>query len=182
MITVKHFKKHEHSWLPFDCTVKYSTNRRSIQLSIHYNDVVIHCPQRTSIKKIQELVTDHQSWVDKKLTTKKTVPRIELASFDEDVILDRVDIWSKQMGLFPTKVRFSRAKTKWGSCSSQGVIALNSALLKAPLRVIDYIVIHELAHLKHMNHSKSFWELVAQYDPDHKASRKWLKVYGDQLM
>jgi predicted metal-dependent hydrolase len=183
MITVTPLKKHVHSWLPFDCTVKYSTNRRSIQLSISDNEsVIIYCPHATSLTVIKGVVKKYQHWVQQKLSQRSAIPAINPSRFDEDVILDRVAIWSQKMDLSPQKVRFSRAKTKWGSCSCKGVIALNRALLKAPLTIIDYIVVHELAHLTHMDHSKRFWKLVEGFYPDHKAARKWLKTYGDQLM
>ena len=95
-----------------------------------------------------------------------------------DILLDRVDVFAKQLQLQPQNMRIKRMKTRWGSCSSAGNINLNWALVMAPLPVMDYVVIHELCHLKHMNHSKTFWNLVESVCPDYKEYTKWLKDHG----
>jgi predicted metal-dependent hydrolase len=81
------------------------------------------------------------------------------------------------MNLPPRKVLLRGQTSRWGSCSSDEVITLNWKLLAAPLEVIDYVVIHELAHIRHMNHSSEFWALVAEYQPQWKTSRRWLKEH-----
>ncbi len=93
----------------------------------------------------------------------------------------RLQYLADMCGLHFSKIRYSNAKGRWGSCSTQGVISLNVALMNIPKEVIDYVLIHELAHTKHMNHSSSFWDLVESHYPDYKAARKQLKTYSPYL-
>lgn len=89
----------------------------------------------------------------------------------------KIKYWSAQMQLYPTKLSYRAQKTRWGSCSSLGHVSLNWKLILAPEFVIDYVVVHELAHLKHQNHSKRFWALVANYTEHTQASKGWLKKH-----
>ena len=93
------------------------------------------------------------------------------------ILLQRIELLSQRMNLRPSSVSFRPMNTRWGSCSSRGKIALNSYLIKAPTWVIDCVLVHELAHLQHMNHSEVFWHLVEMYAPAHKEADQWLKEY-----
>jgi len=86
----------------------------------------------------------------------------------------RLEAWASRMALQPTKVRFKHMRSRWGSCSSRGQIAINSRLVSAPDWVLDSVLVHELAHLRHMNHSRDFWALVAAYSPRHAEADQWL--------
>jgi len=79
------------------------------------------------------------------------------------------------------KFRLSSARTRWGSCSARGTISLTWRLIMAPPEIIDYVIIHELAHTREKNHSRAFWNLVAEQMPDYLRKRRWLKKYGFML-
>jgi predicted metal-dependent hydrolase len=91
------------------------------------------------------------------------------------VLLKSVELYSEKMNLKPSGLSFRAQKTRWGSCSSKGRISLNWKMVIAPREVIDYVVVHELAHLRYYNHSASFWSLVATQSPDYRVQRNWLK-------
>ena len=98
-----------------------------------------------------------------------------------EVITERVNHFSARYGFQPKQVKISSAKTRWGSCSANGTLNFTWRLVLSPLSVIDYVVVHELAHLRVRNHSRKFWQVVESIDPDYKTKRKWLREYGETL-
>ena len=87
---------------------------------------------------------------------------------------ERLAHWSAKVGVDFGRVSVRDQKTRWGSCSSKGDLSFNWRLVFAPQAVLDYVVIHELAHRREMNHSKRFWAIVAEYSPDYREHRRWL--------
>lgn len=85
---------------------------------------------------------------------------------------------SRNMGVDVPQLRFKETHTRWGSCSHAGAITLNWRLIHTPDEVIRYVIVHELAHRVHLNHSAAFWELVEEHDPDFRVHRGWLKRHG----
>ena len=83
-----------------------------------------------------------------------------------------------RMGALPAAVKVKHQARRWGSCTASGVISLNWQMVMAPPEVIDYVVVHELCHLKVHNHQREFWSYVGRHEPDYKKLRKWLRVNG----
>ena len=93
----------------------------------------------------------------------------------------RVEHYIVQTGGTYTRITIRDQKTRWGSRSSSGTLSFNYRLMYAPRKVLDYVVVHELCHITHMNQSKEFWDMVASILPDYKESRNWLKEHGKEL-
>ena len=93
----------------------------------------------------------------------------------------RIDYLSGVTSLKPSEVKVGSAKSRWGSCNAKGIINLSFYLLLCPTDIIDYVLIHEMCHLKYMNHSNAFWDEVEKYVPDYKKKRKWLKDNSEIL-
>jgi len=93
----------------------------------------------------------------------------------------RLKEMARKTGFKYQKFRLSSARTRWGSCSAGGTISLVWRLMMAPPEIIDYLIIHELAHTKEKNHSLAFWRLVEELVPDYKEKRRWLRVNGFRL-
>jgi predicted metal-dependent hydrolase len=94
----------------------------------------------------------------------------------------RMDLWAKRLGVTYTKLLVTDPARQWGSCSADNVIRLNWRLLMAPLELLDYVVTHELAHIRHKNHSPRFWNFLARAMPDYGPRRKRLRQMGSGLV
>lgn len=98
------------------------------------------------------------------------------------VLEERAKVLAAQHQLKYERIKISSARTRWGSCSSLGTLSFTWRLVMAPLPVIDYVVVHELAHLQEKNHSSRFWDKVAAMMPDYAARRRWLKENASRLV
>ena len=96
-------------------------------------------------------------------------------------LTERTEILGAMMGLVPKRIYVRALRSKWGSCWPGGSLSFSIHLIMAPPDVLDYVVVHELAHLKERNHSPRFWSLVAAYHPEFKARRAWLSAHGPWL-
>ena len=94
----------------------------------------------------------------------------------EQLFVRRVAHFAPLMNVVPRTVKLSEAKTQWGSCTAHGSVRLNVQLIKLPERLIDYVVVHELAHLRELNHSAAFWRVVESVCPDYASLRGELKA------
>ena len=98
------------------------------------------------------------------------------------LILERVKFFAELHQLQYEKIKITSARTRWGSCSPKSTLSFSWRLMLTPPEVIDYVIIHELAHTVHHNHSKRFWTLVEKFLPDYRARRKQLRQYGQQAL
>jgi len=133
-------------------------------------------PQRPALKFDQGFYLGH--------TAQKRAEALFMRWYKErafDVISERVNLFAAKYGLIPKQVRITSAKTRWGSCSPDGSLNFSWRLVMAPLDVVDYVVAHELAHLRVKSHSRRFWKVVEGIFPSHKAQRKWLREHGERL-
>lgn len=138
------------------------------------SDVIIH--EGTVTVYISPGLSDES----RKETIKEALIKWYEQHFSE-IVKERLKNYSLQLEAAPCKVVIKNQKTMWGSCSQKGNINLNWRLVMAPVEIIDYVIVHELCHLKVMNHSKDFWNLVASVLPNCEKSRKWLKANGYML-
>ncbi len=99
----------------------------------------------------------------------------------ELVLRERVEMWGTAMGLRARRVYVRNLRWRWGSCWLGGSLSFNYRLIMAPPRILDYVVVHELAHLSERNHSPCFWSLVALHVPEHRDARTWLRTFGPCL-
>lgn len=130
----------------------------------HNQHIIIHLPEDMSLNEPE---------ISRKITDVViSALRIEAKSY----LPKRLSFLADKYGYGYKRVRFSHASGRWGSCSSNGTISLNIALMKLPFELIDYVIIHELTHTRHMNHSHDFWALVTKADPDYKHHKRLLKI------
>ena len=99
----------------------------------------------------------------------------------QQIVNERINKYATYLDKKPEKVRVKELKNKWGTCTGKNSISINWRLVFAKTSIIDYVVVHELCHLKNKNHSKKFWKQVETILPDYKNSKEWLRVNSDSL-
>ena len=161
------------------------SDRKTLGLQVKDGRVIVRAPRRVTQQQIERFVREHEDWIQNALNRQAAkqaahpepteAERAEFIRLAKKILPQRTAYWSARMGLTPTQIRITSARRRFGSCSSEGHICYSWRLMQYPPEAIDYVVVHELAHLKHMNHSPAFHALVAKYLPDHKARRALLK-------
>ena len=164
--------------------VVYSS-RKTISLCVKDGALVVKAPYGTKKARIESLVLSHQKWIDKHIEKQTEKNRIYSALTEEMVaklrkaakqlIPMKVAYYANIMGLKYGRITITSAKTRFGSCSSKGNLAFSYLLMLYPDEAVDYVVVHELAHLIEMNHSQRFYRVIENILPDYKDRIKLLK-------
>ena len=97
-------------------------------------------------------------------------------------IHEKVERYQKVIGVQAQKIRIKQYKSRWGSCNAYGDLTFNTSIIMAPHSIIDYVVVHELCHLIHQNHSPAFWQTVERFMPNYKIAKDWLRHHGHSLI
>ncbi len=175
-------------------TVVYSS-RRTLALQIAQGKLIVRAPRGTPRYEIERLLAEKRSWIEKHLALSRqraaeasAAPKMtweeleELAKKACAVIPERVRYYAPLIGVRPRKITVRNQRTRWGSCSAQGNLNFNVMLMLTPPRVLDSVVVHELCHLKEMNHSDRFYAEIGKVFPDYDACHAWLKKNGAALL
>jgi predicted metal-dependent hydrolase len=171
------------------------SRRRSLGLEVRDGEVIVRAPYLASKRKIERFVAEHEGWIEKnlvlarereeKLKGVKPLTDAELKELvrqAKQVIPQRVAYYAPQVGVTYGRITIRRQRSRWGSCSVKGNLNFNCLLMLAPPEVLDSVVVHELCHLKEMNHSKRFYAEVLRVFPEYYRWHSWLKSNGDELM
>lgn len=171
--------------------IHYS-RRRTLSVSITQDcRVFVKAPVGTTESSIRDFLVEKKSWITKHLEKQKSEAQKvkELGYLSEDeikqikkqahkIIPERVEYYSKLSGISYGRIAIRLQRTCWGSCSAGGNLNFNCLLVLMPPEILDSIVVHELCHRRHMNHSKAFYKEIDKYFPDYKRCNKWLKENG----
>lgn len=157
-------------------------------------NVIVRAPLHTGLPRIKRFVNQKQDWVLECLERTKEYREQKPLSADlseakrnvyirkaKETITKRTSYFARLMGVSYRNITIREQKTRWGSCSSEKNLNFNWKLILAPPEVLDYVVVHELCHLKEMNHSKAFWDEVGKVMPEYETYKLWLKENGWRL-
>jgi predicted metal-dependent hydrolase len=163
---------------------------KNLYMEIKDDFVEIRCNKFVSDEFIKKFILKHVDHIIEKQKSANYYylfgKKLEKNGIDEkeiykdklpEIILPIVENYAKKMNLYPAKISFRFNKSRWGSCSYKNSISFNYYLAKLPIELIEYVVVHELAHIKHKNHGRDFWALVEKYLPDVKERRKNLRKF-----
>lgn len=168
------------------------SKRKTLALQVKKDgQVVVRSPFGVSKRQIERFVSEHEVWMEKQLETvklrqeqKRTFSAEEETEYRKkarEVLGKKTEWWAERMDVEYGRITIRGQATRWGSCSSLGNLNYNWKLILLPEQLQDYVIVHELAHRREMNHSPRFWAIVEQYLPDHKERRKQLRTYEQQL-
>lgn len=174
--------------------IKYKlirSNRKTVRIQIDNNGITVRAPLFYTDSQIKEAIFLHREWIEEHLKKyneehkndgqieKLTAEEIsELANKALEYIPKRVKLYAEKMGVTYGKITIRNQRTRWGSCSAKGNLNFNCLLMLMPTEAIDSVIVHELCHLKELNHSDKFYAEVLRYFPDYYKWNKWIKENG----
>lgn len=158
------------------------SKRRSLAIEVRPGgEVVVRVPGRVSDRAARLFVAEHLDRLLKSIERMRTLPAMEAPGEEEAERLrarakaempGRVEEWCRRLGLKAGQVNITSAKKRWGSCSSKGTICFSYLLMRCPESFIDYVALHEVAHLAHHDHSRAFYALIEKHMPDYRQRQK----------
>ena len=175
------------------------SRRKSICIEIDRDlNIKVRAPLRMTDSQIQSFVDSRQNWIrshleimQKRISNMSDEKNPSTALTDADIkalseqariyIPSRVEHFAQIIDVTNGRITIRHQKTRWGSCSSRGTLSFNYRLIYGPAGPLDYVVVHELCHLTHMNHSKDFWNMVEHIMPDYRIYKQWLREHGQEL-
>lgn len=161
------------------------SNRKTLSLSVDEQlCAVVKAPYFVTNNEINTFVSKNEVWLENAIIRKKKQlekydisddKKNELINFAKEYLPKRVEYYSRLMNVKPTGIKITSAKKRFGSCSGKNSICFSYYLMLYPKEAIDYVVVHELAHIKHHNHSKEFYNFIYEFMPDYKERERLLK-------
>lgn len=152
---------------------------KNLYIQIQNGEVIVKVPHKMKENAIQEFVQKKAKWIAENLKKEKQKPQEEITPQKIENLKNTIQMatqkYTNQLKVYPNKIRIKNIKYAWGSCSSNRNITINAKLANKSKEAIEYVVLHELCHLKEMNHSKKFWDLVEGCMSDYKVYRKELR-------
>lgn len=151
---------------------------KNVYIHINNGEVIVKAPKRVSKKEIDKIVKSKENWIKKILKKDGNKAEKEKLYTDEEfrvIVEETANELIRETGLVPNKVRIRDIKNAWGSCSANKNITISYKLICYSKDAIKYVILHELCHIKYMNHSKDFWNLVATYMTNYKEIKKEFK-------
>ena len=172
------------------------SKRKSVAIKITADmQIVVYVPLYVSDNEIERMVISKSKWIDEHmLKVQSTIDersKLEKITFEQvkeladqavEYIPKRVKYYAEKENFIYNKITIKNLVSRWGSCSTKGNLNFNCLLMLTPDYVIDYIVVHELCHLREMNHSEKFWAEVEKIMPDYQRAELWLKQNGGNLI
>ncbi len=164
------------------------SDRKTVSVCVKPDlSVVVRAPRRLPVHEIERFIDKHNGWIEKQKNRFKEQTFQQIAPTEDEVralkerayshLTQRVPHFAAIMGVHPEGVTITSARTRWGSCSGKNRLCFSYRLMLLPDELIDYIVVHELSHIREKNHSKRFYNEVARYMPDYKERRTRLKAF-----